>query len=180
MDLWINQQTAIFWDQLAKLAGDVILAIVKKKKIKVAIFTAMHTFACDLKWHVHIHLSDHGWLIIRPLKNGKPSDFSGKLSYLCGDITLSKCCAFVEIQHHKIWIVHFTKPHSSPWQTIAYLGRHLKRPPLPQSRLEHYDGKQVIFSYLNHRNGKISIRNLLPKFAKHTNFNNVSLKIHLF
>ena len=37
---------------------------------------------------------------------------------------------------------------------MAYLGRYLKRPPLSQSRLAHYDGKTVTFNYLNHRNQK--------------------------
>jgi Putative transposase len=80
--------------------------------------------------------------------------------------------AFLEIQYHKVWIVHFAKPTSSPWQTITYLGRYLKRPPLSQSRLVHYDGKQVIFSYLNHRNGKYqkgiySTEEFIHRFIQH-------------
>jgi hypothetical protein len=37
---------------------------------------------------------------------------------------------------------------------VNYLGRYIKRPPLSQSRLRHYDGKTVAFDYLDHKTGK--------------------------
>ncbi len=41
---------------------------------------------------------------------------------------------------------------------MNYLGRYLKRPPLAQSRLLHYDGQTVMFNYLNHTTGHHQIR----------------------
>nr|WP_028232028.1 transposase [Paraburkholderia mimosarum] len=38
--------------------------------------------------------------------------------------------------------------------SVNYLGRYIKRPPLSQSRLKHYDGRTVAFDYLNHRDGR--------------------------
>ena len=52
--------------------------------------------------------------------------------------------------YQKPWIVHFAKPSKNHHRNIKYLGRYLKRPALSMSRLKHYDGKEVIFSYLNH------------------------------
>jgi hypothetical protein len=47
--LWsLSQRDRSLLNQQAKLATDVILEIAKKKKIKVAIFTAMYTFGRDL------------------------------------------------------------------------------------------------------------------------------------
>jgi len=56
--LWpLFQEDRRLLHQFAALAPDVILTLAKKKKMKVAIFTALHTFGRDLKWHVHLHLS---------------------------------------------------------------------------------------------------------------------------
>jgi hypothetical protein len=80
--------------------------------------------------------------------------------------------AFLKIQYHKIWIVHFAKLISRLWRTITYLGRYLKRLLLPQYCLEHYDGKQVIFSCLNPRKrkyqqGAYSIEEFIHQFIQH-------------
>ena len=58
--------------------------------------------------------------------------------------------AWLDGHYQKSWNVHFTKPSQNPWHTVNYLGRYIKRPPLAQSRLRHYDGQQVVFEYLNH------------------------------
>ena len=57
---------------------------------------------------------------------------------------------WLNIHYQKSWIIHFAKPSKNHHRNIKYLGRYLKRPPLSMSRLRHYDGKEVIFSYLNH------------------------------
>ena len=41
-------------------------------------------------------------------------------------------------------------PYDFKWST-AYLGRYIKRQPLSMSRLHHYDGKTVVFNYLDHK-----------------------------
>ncbi len=42
-------------------------------------------------------------------------------------------------------------------QTMNYLGRYLKRPPI---RLRHYSGGTVVFKYLDHRDGKHKTKTL--------------------
>ena len=80
--------------------------------------------------------------------------------------------AFLEIQYHKNWIVHFAKPTANPLRTVNYLGRYIKKPPLSQARLEHYDGKKVSFNYLNHRTGlyqqgTYSTEEFIQRFIQH-------------
>ncbi len=58
---------------------------------------------------------------------------------------------FLSQQYEKPWIVHFAKATKTPLNTIKYLGRYIKRPPLSMSRLHHYDGKTVVFNYLDHK-----------------------------
>ena len=60
----------------------------------------------------------------------------------------------------------------NPWPTISYLGRYLKRPPIAMSRLIHYDGKRIVFDYLNHRLNKhqtleMDIDHFLYLFTQH-------------
>ncbi|MDG2642475.1 transposase [Vibrio parahaemolyticus] len=45
-------------------------------------------------------------------------------------------------------------------QTVNYLGRYLKRPPISASRLRHYSGGTVVFKYLDHRDGKYKTKTL--------------------
>ncbi|WP_075275475.1 transposase [Piscirickettsia salmonis] len=44
-------------NHLSRLAADVLLKTAKKKKIKIGIFTALHTFGQSLNWNTHVHLS---------------------------------------------------------------------------------------------------------------------------
>ena len=44
-------------NELSKIAADIISNLAQKQKIKVGMFTALHTFGHDLKWNVHMHLS---------------------------------------------------------------------------------------------------------------------------
>jgi hypothetical protein len=184
--LWpLFQEDRRLLNQLPKLAADVLMSIAKKKKLKVAIFTAMHTFGRDLKWHVHIHLSvtmggiseDHKeWKKIRFAKKAVMPMWRYRVITMMRKAQkqnrIAVTTAFLVIQYHKKWIVHFAKPTANAWRTITYLGRYIKRPPLSQSRLEHYDGKQVVFSYLNHRNGKYqkgtySTEEFIHRFVQH-------------
>lgn len=166
--LWpLFEQDRTLLDELPRIAANIFLRIAKKRNLKVGIFTAMHTFGRDLKWHVHIHLSvtlgglsldNARWQALRFAKRAVMPMWRARVIKMMRkakkqnriDIT----CACLEIQYHKHWIVHFAKPANTSWNIVAYLGRYLKRPPLSQSRLAHYDGKTVSFDYLNHRNQK--------------------------
>jgi hypothetical protein len=56
----------------------------------------------------------------------------------------------LDTHYQKPWIVHFAPSCNNHRRNINYLGRYIKRPPLSQSRLKHYDGKTVAFDYLDH------------------------------
>ena len=161
---------------LSGLAAKIILKAARKKGILPGIFTALHTFGRDLKWNVHVHLSVTVGGLANDNTAWKPLYYCKKAlmpmwryeiislfreAYNRGELKLPKdlqatCpnkAAFnrwLNIHYQKSWIIHFAKPSKNHHRNIKYLGRYLKRPPLSMSRLRHYDGKEVIFSYLNH------------------------------
>ncbi len=61
---------------------------------------------------------------------------------------------FLERQYQRYWNLHFAKKTKLLKQTVNYLGRYLKRPPISASRLRHYSGGTVVFKYLDHRDGE--------------------------
>src|ERR1700733_11159421 len=184
--LWpLFQEDRSLLDQFAALAADVILTLAKKKKTKVAIFTAPPAFGRDLKWHVHLHLSvtmgglslDHQqWKAIRFSKKAVMPMWRQRIIKMMRKAHKEKRIdvtnAFLDVQYHKTWIVHLAKPTANPWKTVTYLGRYIKKPPLSQARLEHYDGRYVTFNYLNHRTGKYqqgtySTKEFIQRFIQH-------------
>ena len=48
-------------------------------------------------------------------------------------------------------MVFCQKASSNHYANVNYLGRYIKRPPIPDSKLKHYDGNNVIFKYLDHK-----------------------------
>jgi hypothetical protein len=165
-------------NHLSRIAAKVIMYLAKTKGITLAIFTALHTFGRDLQWHPHIHLSTTRGGITDDLKKWLPLFFKKKAltkvwkhliirllktAYAQGELTLphslqelcptyQSFCYWINRQYPKYWVVHCAKPSSQHWHNVNYLGRYLKKAPIAQSRLKHYDGKTVVFSFLNHRN----------------------------
>ena len=79
---------------------------------------------------------------------------------------------FLNEQYNKHWHVHCAKPTNNRKQNIEYLGRYIKRPPIAESRLKHYDGNSVAFQYLDHktksfRNNVMSVEEFIGKFVSH-------------
>lgn len=165
--------------QLSPRAAKTVQSVAQKKHIVPGIFTALHTFGRDLKWHAHLHLSvtlgglsdDHAaWKtryfpkkLIMPMWRYEIMTLL-RQTYQRGELVLppalqltcptpSAFNAWLDEQYQKAWIVHFTKPTTNPNHNVNYLGRYLKRPPLAQSRLLHYDGQTVVFDFLNHTTG---------------------------
>ena len=158
------------------VAAKVTLKLSRKKGILPGIFTALHTFGRDLKWNVHVHLSITCGGLTDDQKAWKRIFFSKQVlmpmwryeithllreAYNRGELELPKdlqaTCSgktefnrWLDTHYKKPWIVHFAKPSKNHHRNIKYLGRYLKRPALSMSRLRHCDGKEVIFSYLNH------------------------------
>jgi hypothetical protein len=48
------------------------------------------------------------------------------------------------------WVVHFSTPSDNHHRNVTYLGRYLMRPPIGETRINAYDGKQVTFEYFDH------------------------------
>lgn len=158
------------------LAAKVMMKLSRKKGVLPGIFTALHTFGRDLKWNVHVHLSITCGGLTDDKKTWKEIFFSKQVlmpmwryeiihllrqAFIRGELELPKdlqaICPdqagfnrWLDTHYKKSWIVHFAKPSKNHHRNIKYLGRYLKRPALSMSRLKHYDGKEVIFSYLNH------------------------------
>ena len=61
---------------------------------------------------------------------------------------------FLNSLYHKDWMVFCQKASSNHYANVNYLGRYVKRPPIADSKLEHYDGNNVIFNYLDHKTNK--------------------------
>jgi hypothetical protein len=182
--------------QLSPLAAKTIQKTAKKKGLIVGIFTAIHTNGRDLKWNTHIHLSvtcggmtlDHStwkplyhvkkiimpmWryeiinllrdnfdlLVIPPeLQGAGQSDQSWNL--------------FLDHHYNRRWNVDFAKPTKDQHKTVNYLGRYLKRSPLSYSRLKHYDGREVTYTFLNHRTKRqerftCSADEFIERFIRH-------------
>lgn len=179
--LWqLFKLNRVLLGQLSPLAAKTVQHVAQKKRVLPGIFTALHTFGRDLKWHVHIHLSVTLGGLTDDRQTWKPLFFPKKLimpmwryeiinllrqAYQRGELVLPpglqhRCPtprafnAWLDNHYQKAWMVHFTKPTTNPNHNVNYLGRYLKRPPLAQSRLLHYDGQQVVFGFLNHTTGR--------------------------
>lgn len=161
---------------LSALAAKIILKVAGKKGIRPGIFTALHTFGRDLKWNTHVHLSVTTGGLANDNKTWKTLYFCKKAlmpmwryeiinllrqTYNHGELVLPEALKkiaanktgfnrWLNPHYEKNWIIHFARPSKNHHRNIKYLGRYLKRPALSMSRLKHYDGKEVVFSYLNH------------------------------
>ncbi len=163
----------------SRLAAGIIKKVAARKGVIVGIFTALHTFGRNLKWNVHVHLSTTGGgLLIEDDSQWKSIYFAKEVvmpmwryeiihllresydSLVLPEALKTQCATqqqfsrWLNTHYQKPWMVHFAKPSASHQRNINYLGRYIKRPPLSQSRLKHYDGKTVAFDYLDHKTGK--------------------------
>jgi hypothetical protein len=74
--------------------------------------------------------------------------------------------------YHKTWIVHCAKPTHHHRHNVNYLARYLKRPPIAESRLKHYDGQHVIIRYLDrtrqiYRHLNLSAQQFIRRLVQH-------------
>ena len=190
---WHNRQLL---NLIAKIAADSLKTIARKKKIIPGIFAAIHTFGRDLKRNVHIHISVttgglsedgtqwktlffHQATLMRMWRYGIIKLFRNKQSHLIIPKTLSAQLnhtftfnQFLDQLYQKYWIVHCAKPSDDHKINVNYLGGYVKRPPIAESRLKHYDGNEVTFSYLDHntktyRKFKVSAEQFIARFVQH-------------
>lgn len=169
----------------AKQATDLIQKLAQRRGVKVGIFIAIHTFGRDLQWHPHVHVSvtmggicleTNQWKDIRFSKKAMMPMWKYRITKLLRDAMKSGLIntdfSLLNKMYHRYWHIHCGKPTHNPWRTITYLGRYIKRPPIALSKLKHYDGKNITFQYLNHRNGKYKTANMdidhfIYKFTQH-------------
>lgn len=172
-------------EYLPRIASKIISKISKKRNIKyLGMFIAIHTFGHDLKWNVHLHLSvtmggltnENTWKTIRfanktlmPMWRYEVITMLRKKNKQ-GEIKTSN--NLLNQEYNKNWIIHLAKPTKSAWRTVSYLGRYLKRPPLPTAKLMHDDGKNVIFKYTDRvdntqATSTLEINTFLEKFTQH-------------
>ena len=161
---------------LFKLAAEPLLQTASGKKITIGIFSALHTFGRDLKLNIHVHVSvtrgglsqdSNEWkdiyftkakvmpmwrysiidLLRQEYKKGTlviPEEYQHQIK------SLAQLNRLLNPEYKKHWNVYFAKAKRDHKHNVDYLGRYIKRPPLAESRLVHYDGPTVIFRYLDH------------------------------
>ena len=52
--------------------------------------------------------------------------------------------------YEKTWVVHLNEQSDNMKANVEYLGKYLKRTPLGETRIKHYDGNTITFEYLDH------------------------------
>ena len=69
-------------------------------------------------------------------------------------------------------MVFCQKASSNHYANVNYLGRYIKRPPIADSKLKHYDGNIVILKYLDHKTNQyfessFSVFNFIARLIQH-------------
>lgn len=192
---WCNRQLL---NLIGKIAADCIKTLAGKKNLIPGIFIAIHTFGRDLKRNVHIHLSTTTGGLTQDGSQWKKLFFHQatlmrmwryqiiqlfRQTYQQGELVLPPALQ-KQINHtftfnqllnqlyQKTWIVHCSKPDKNHQRNITYLGRYVKRPPIAESKLKHYDGTDISFNYLDHntktyRRFTLSVEQFIARFIQH-------------
>lgn len=192
---WLNRE---LFNELSGIAAGIIQDIAREKGLRVGIFTALHSFGRDMKQHVHIHLSSTLGGLTLDNETWKTISFSQKeiwkrwryaiIQWLrehsaSQTFKLPRQWQSTEINPYafdnlldryatKYWNVFLQKPDKSPKHAIHYLGRYIKRPPIANSQLIHYDGQDVLLRYRDHEAKKMtakafSIETFIGRFIQH-------------
>lgn len=188
---WLNRELL---NEITKLAADCILTIASKLDVVPAVFTALHTFGRDLKRNVHVHLSTTRIGLHKNFKKTKKLFFKQhalmkmwryrviklfKTQNLKLPYSLTKTFNnvynfndFLNSLYSKHWMVFCQKASSNHHANVNYLGRYIKRPPIADSKLKHYDGNNVIIKYLDHKTNQysessFSVFDFIARFIQH-------------
>ena len=172
---WCNRHLI---NKIAPIAANIIKTQAKKQGIIPGIYLAIHTFGRDLKRNLHIHLSttlaglsfDHKrWISKAYFEHQKLKDswkyqvttllrkqykdpeqpliLPAKLKHLRNYTAFNSWLNFL---YQKQWVVHLGKQSDHHKNNTQYLGKYLKRPPIGETRIKAYDGKEVTYQYLDH------------------------------
>lgn len=192
---WLNRNLLRV---IAKLAADCIKAIARKKNVTPGIFIAIHTFGRSLARNVHIHVSTTAGGLSNDLTQWKSIFFKQdtlmkmwryrvislfRKMHAKEPLKIPKTIQhlltphatfghFLDKLYKKQWIVNCAKPTDDHKISVNYLARYTKRPPIAESKLRHYDGNEVTFSYLDHKTETykkltLSIEEFIGRFVQH-------------
>jgi hypothetical protein len=152
-----------------------IISLAQQQGFLPGIYLALHTFGRDLKFNVHLHLSTtaggltpdrSAWkngyfhhatlkalwkyqlvsLVQSASKNGSLK-MPPRLKHIKTHATF---CSWMTHLYRQTWVVHLNHQTDNQKRTIEYLGKYLKRPPIGETRITHYDGSAVTYHYLDH------------------------------
>ena len=170
---WLNRH---LMGIIPAIAAKIIKKHSKQKGIIPGIFLAIHTFGRDLKQNIHIHLSTTiGGLSLNHDKWIKNCYFpDSKLKnqwryeivkllrdqFKKGNLKLPASLKHINSYHsftswtsqfyEVTWNVQLNKHSSNMKINLEYLGKYVKRPPIGETRIKNYNGKDVIYQYLDH------------------------------
>jgi len=192
-----NKYWDIFWlnrdlmGLVPAITANIIKELAHKKKVDIGIFLAIHTFGRDLKKNYHIHLSTTLYGMSYDKKMIKKLYFHHELikkkwkffitdllrrKYKSDELILPKSWNIKELRdfnfildslYSKKWVVHLAKSSNDRKRNIEYFGKYLKRPPIGETRIKFYDGRNAIFRYLDHSTKKMKlIKMAVAEFIK--------------
>lgn len=170
---WLNRY---LMNLIPLIAANIIKEWAKRKGFLPGIFLAIHTFGRDLKRNIHIHLSSttgglslthDSWLrgfyfyhdslkkvwryqIISLLRNEFKKGHLMLPPSLKHITSYNMFYSWTSQFYEKTWVVHLNEQSNNMKANVDYLGKYLKRPPIGETRIKHYDGNTVTFEYLDH------------------------------
>jgi hypothetical protein len=192
---WCNRH---LFKPFIKLAAECIQEIAMQHKVVPAIFIALHTFKRNLKRNVHIHLSTTTGGLSLDLNKWKKLYFYHQTlkkvwkykvitlfrsMYKAGNLLIPNLRKqqlkdlpafnrFLNEVYQKTWVVHCAKPSKHYKRNLEYFSRYTKRPPIAESKITHYDGEYVTFTFKDHntqtyQNETITVFEFIRRFIQH-------------
>jgi hypothetical protein len=192
---WCNRSLL---NEIAKKAAKCIQKIAAKKNVTPGLFIAIHTFGRNMKRNVHIHLSTTTAGITKDGTQLKNLYFNQntimkmwryeviqlfRKASLTRDFTIPVKLKndfnhsfsfnnFLDKLYKINWIVHCAQPDENYKRIINYLGSYMKRPPIAESKLRHYDGNNISFTYFDHKSKtflkfKLTVEEFIARFITH-------------
>lgn len=157
-------------DFLFKASSEVILEWFQERGITPAICCALHTFGKQVNFNSHIHMIvSAGGLLMKKgksyWKNISFIPYKKMLPVRWKTVLLKYLKPFLnselkELLYHLNWYVHVNMRVLDLQFTCKYIGRYSKKPPLAETRITHYDGQFITFSYKERSNPDITFTKL--------------------
>lgn len=148
------------------------------KEVMPGIVAVLHTFGKDMKFNTHVHclVTEGG---IKP--NGEWADvtyfpFELLRKYWKKAVLRMLKRRWAKTEEDKSWIESLSKKHSKGYyvrakdrikskkEMIKYIGRYIRHPAIAESRIDSYDGENVIFHYVDNDDIKHQITMSVDEF----------------